>query len=1040
MNEVLMAGLQIVGFCRRDSSRRRVWSLQSATAVATPASLLLGALTLVGCSETARLVPPNTEVGESKTVGERVQPQPISSADAEANGERGVDPSASREQRIEMADQMLQAGQFDKAAAMLRQQLLVDPTDVEVLFRLASVSAEAGNLEEGLKFLDAIPADDPEAGLPALGQSADWCVQLKKYDQAERRYREILRLAPNVAIAHRRLGQLLNRQGRRHEAAEHIRELCKQGNIRQDELHALVVLSDAMSSEPTASTDATEDYSPIGASGQARVLFTQRKYAEAAEVLRDALAQDDVAPSVIAFYRRAVAEAQDDEEFLRWLGGLDVDAVSQFSEYWSAIATYLASQQRHASAARAFLEVLDRDPTDFRSINRLHQMLTLLGKPELAQRWEKRWNTNRKVLLANNEISASDTPNVEAMDEIASQLSGLDRAVGSCPVEIARGVPSKAGVGDSRPLEWRTAKAGKRWKQLSRPRSRGFARRNWMPFRFRTWRLSAARPWFTASIARASEPRRGAARLTNVAAKIGLKHTYQVSSEPVESGFAMYHQTGGGVTILDYDIDGNPDLYFAQGAADPPDFVGQQSNLLFRNIDGRVADVTNHANAGDWHYTIGCSAGDWNQDGFPDLVTANIGPNQLLINNGDGTFTASALPGSEDLQRMPASVAIADLNRDALPDLFEVNYIQDSEIARRPDRDDSGRVIEAVGPAGYAPARDRIGINDGSGGIVFDSIGEESTAVFRGLGVVIADFNNSPGNDIFVGNDKSPNQLWVRDPDSQEWLDIAMVTGVAYSFDGGGTASMGIAAGDFDNSGTLDLHIANFQNESACLYLAHSNYFQDRAAQFRLGVPSYEVLGFGSQALDYDNNGSLDLAVTNGHIDDYRTMSGPFRQKSQLFANLGNRFEETKVSDPSGYWATPHLGRAMARLDFNRDGRNDLVVTHLSESSSLLLNETDQSGHWLQLKLIGVESERDAIGAKVTVESGEHQWTAWVTGGDGYLCRNESVVSFGLGIVNSADRVRIEWPSGVKQSLNDVAVDRRILVVENEADWFELDR
>ena len=141
----------------------------------------------------------------------------------------------------------------------------------------------------------------------------------------------------------------------------------------------------------------------------------------------------------------------------------------------------------------------------------------------------------------------------------------------------------------------------------------------------------------------------GPARFTNVAANIGLTHAYQVSSEPLESGFAMYHQTGGGVTILDYDIDGNPDLYFAQGAADPPDFVGQQSNLLFRNIDGRVADVTNHANAGDWHYTIGCSAGDWNQDGFPDLVTANIGPNQLLINNGDGTFTASALPGKRGL-------------------------------------------------------------------------------------------------------------------------------------------------------------------------------------------------------------------------------------------------------------------------------------------------------------------------------------------------------------------------------------------------------
>jgi len=666
-------------------------------------------------------------------------------------------------------------------------------------------------------------------------------------------------------------------------------------------------------------------------------------------------------------------------------------------------------------------------------------MLQLLGKTDQAKRWERRWNANRKVLLANNEISSSESPNVEAMDEIASQLSGLDR--------MLEAVLWKSLEAYHRNLPADTFDHWNAERQKLVQTGKSFpdraARICQMDLAaYPLPNLAALRDSpLVGPIDRArsvSQP--VPAKFTNVAAEVGLTHAYALSSEPIESGFAMYHQAGGGVSVLDFDNDGNPDLYFAQGAADPPDFVGQESNLLFRNLDGQFAEVTRQAAAADWHYTIGCTSGDWNQDGFPDLITANIGPNQLLINNGDGTFTPRALPGSGDLERMPASVAIADLNGDALPDVFEVNYIQDKEIALRPAREDSGRVIEAVGPADFAPARDRIGINDGTGAIKFDSIGDESSAVFRGLGVVVADFNNSPGNDVFVGNDKSPNQLWVRDPETNTWFDIAMVTGLAYSFDGGGTASMGIAAGDFDNTGTLDLHVTNFQNESACLYLAQGSFFQDRAAQFRLVVPSYDVLGFGSQALDYDNNGFLDLAVTNGHIDDYSTMSGPFRQKPQLFANRGNRFEERQVSDPSGYWAAPHLGRAMARLDFNCDGRDDLVVTHLGEASSLLRNETDQSEHWLQLQLIGVASERDAVGAKVTVESHGHQRSQWVTAGDGYLCRNEPVVSIGLGKATSADRVLIEWPGGQTHSLEGVAVDQRILIIENEAGWFEFSR
>ena len=519
---------------------------------------------------------------------------------------------------------------------------------------------------------------------------------------------------------------------------------------------------------------------------------------------------------------------------------------------------------------------------------------------------------------------------------------------------------------------------------------------------------------------------------------MGVKHTFKLAPEKIEEGFAMYHQAGGGVAVLDFDRDGFADLYFAQGASTPPEFVSRESNVLFRNVDSKFSDVSDSASVADRRYTMGCTAGDWNQDGFPDLITANIGTNYLWINNGDGTFTQSVLEGSDSLERMPASVAMADLNADNLPDIFEVNYIQDSTIGRLPPKDPAGVVVEAVGPADFEACSDRIGLNDGKGNVSFREISGSGTELHKGLGIVIADLDGRPGNDVFVGNDKSANQLWVRDPLNGNWSDIAVVNGSAFSSGGAGTASMGIACGDFDKNEMLDLHIANFQNESVCLYLNRGSFFQDRASQYRLGVPSRSVLGFGSQALDYDNNGQLDIAVTNGHIDNYQTMSGPFRQMAQLFCNLGPRFELVPVADDTGYWAQAHLGRAMAKLDFNHDGQTDLVVTHLGEASAVLKNETGNTGHCFQVELVGSSAERDAIGARVKIDYGDNTSTDFIIAGDGYLCRNEAMLTFGLGNTSKVDRLTVDWPNGTQQVFHELEADCRWLVVQGQLEPFSL--
>ena len=1002
------------------------------------------------------------------------------------SGQTDTSAMGSRQQRLDQADQLAAEERFDEASQILRQQLLADPADAEVLFRIANLTASLGDLDTAIEFLDSISPDNLEAGLPALGQAADWCMTQKRYNDAENRYKKILEIVPQATIAHRRLASLLNRQGRRHEAATHLQELCKLGDVRQDELHALIVLSDAMGvpeeddpevnnatenrkdsgvapiSDPSVVSDET-DYSPLNDWGRARILFTQRKYAEAAELLRSscnprqilpnssdqsrALENDvaEIPASIIAFYGRTLAESQNDGEFVNWLQlTQQYPTIKQYSEYWAAIGTYLSSQQKAEPACRALLEGLARDPTDFRCMNRLHQMLELIGKTEQAETWENRWKASREVLLANNAISDGETPDVQAMDEVASQLSGLGRNIEAVLWKMMesfhRGQNAEIINGWNQQRQQLVANnqcfpntetnlCGMDINLFPLPELGELTQvvnQNKLALNLAT-KISDATPAFN-----------------NVAKKLGVDHQYKLATTPIESGFAMYHQAGGGVAVLDYDLDGKHDLYFAQGGADAPEFRSDEPNPLFRNHGREFEQVTSLAATNDLAYTIGCTAGDWNQDGFPDLITANIGINLLFLNNGDGTFTATPIPGSGNLENMPASLAIADLNGDSIPDLFEANYISDPLIDMRPERDSDGQVIEAVGPADFEPARDRIGINDGVGGFRFTPTHQDPDTTYRGLGLVVTDFDGDGTNDIFVGNDKSPNQLWKRQTENLEdnapvtWNDVAMPLGVAFSFDGGGTASMGIASGDFDQSGSLDLHVANFQNENACLYLSRNQNFQDRAAQFRLGVPSYEVLGFGCQGIDFNLDGYLDLAVTNGHIDRYQKMSGDFLQRFQLFKNMGKELTEIDSSQNSGYISTPHVGRAMAKCDLNNDGKEDLVITHINEPTAILQNETITDNHWLQVQLIGTKSERDAVGAKVTVNFNDQNVTCWATSGDGYLCRNHSLLCFGLGETEKIDFILVNWPSGITQRFENISTDERLLIIENSDETFRL--
>lgn len=948
------------------------------------------------------------------------------------------DRTANRESVIADADQLAQQGDSATAASKLKGLLVADPDDVEVLFMLANLEAAAGDLSGAVDLLDAIPNDHPEAGIPALGQSAQWCVELERYDEAQRRYREVLSSIPDAAPALRQLAYLLNRQGRRHEAADYVQELCKLGNVRQDELHSLIVLSHAMHDDPSevASDDNEEArYPPIGTSGVARKLFTDGKFVEAAAQIHDLVDRGDAPPEVVALYGRAVVEAQDDDRFQWWLSKTD-DRTQEFADYWAAVGTYLISQRRFEEATRALLEAVDRDYSDLNSAGRLVQTLSTLGREEASQIWFDRWDKINETVKVNNRVSKTKTPDPSDIEHLAGLLEELHRPLEALMWKSIAGI--YRGVDSSKLAQWNAQR-----KQIVTSQT-GFPKQFQRLCGFDPAEFAMPELHIQGSV---SLPKRREAspsiplivpEFLNVASRVGMDHAYQVAGRPQAFGFAIYQTWGGAVVALDYDRDGWCDLFLTQGGAEPPTFIGQQSDQLYRQSKGKLFDVTSPSGTENLRYALGATAGDWNQDGFPDLVVSCIGADLMWINNGDGTFTQLPSLAPPNWNRVPSSLAMADLTGDSLPDIFSTSYVDDPSMIALPKRNGQGEVLGAMAPLQFEPGADRLFENDARGNANVRTFTTEPKDVRLGLGIVVTDFNDKPGNEAFVGNDVCPDHLWVQDRSTGDWSDIGPAAGCAFGIRGSKTATMGIAASDFDGSGTIDLHITNFQDRNASLFLNLGDAFLERNVQYGLAADSQAVLGFGTQAIDYDNDGDRDIVVTNGHIEKSLTIDAPFEQPAQLFCNLGGRFQLMEVQDPSRYWAAQHLGRGLARLDFNRDGKSDFVITHLGERTALMINETNTTNHWLQLVLVGVTAERDAIGAKVQIRFDGKQATDWVIAGDGYFCRNEAVVSFGLGESDTVEEVAVTWPSGAQQRIENVAADQRMLIVEGQ-EAFDLD-
>ncbi|WP_165233463.1 FG-GAP-like repeat-containing protein [Aquisphaera insulae] len=492
---------------------------------------------------------------------------------------------------------------------------------------------------------------------------------------------------------------------------------------------------------------------------------------------------------------------------------------------------------------------------------------------------------------------------------------------------------------------------------------------------------------------------------------------------------------GGGVGLIDFDGDGNLDIYFVNGCSLPFDPAHPPApNRLYRNLgNGRFEDVTASTGVGGAGFGMGCTVADYDGDGHPDLLVTGLHRTILYRNRGDGRFEDVTARAGLTTDRWTTAAGFGDLDGDGDLDLVVVTYVEARADEAPECRDGSGRRMHCA-PTRFSAQADLLYRNDGNG--TFTDVSRESgfeRPNGRGLGLAIADFDDDGKLDVFIANDSSANFLY-RNLGGLRFEEIGFVSGVATKGSGQVTANMGVAAEDLDQDGKIDLFVTNLVNESSTLFRNLGQLlFVDATLGAGLEAPSRSKTGFGNAALDANNDGILDLFVANGDIDDRPWANNPMAQTPLFFVGRpAGHFGLVRPSARFPYLGRQWVGRGVAAGDLNNDGRVDLVVVHRDATAAILMNETP-GGHWLGVKLKGRRSGPTPFGACVTCRSGDRTERRWLTSGPGYLSSHDPRLWFGLGDRGRVDRLEVKWPSGLLQSWPEVPGDRIVELIEGES-------
>jgi hypothetical protein len=508
-----------------------------------------------------------------------------------------------------------------------------------------------------------------------------------------------------------------------------------------------------------------------------------------------------------------------------------------------------------------------------------------------------------------------------------------------------------------------------------------------------------------------------------------------------ESGqYYMAEQMGAGAALFDYDADGDLDVFFVQGGSFDKTGSAGSGSRLFRNdlaiaTNGKrtlkFTDVTAAAGVGFRGYGMGAAVGDYDGDERLDLFVSGFETAALYHNNGNGTFSDVTARAGIRERLWSTSAAFVDYDRDGRLDLFVARYL-DFTVAGNKVCHDAVGARDYCSPRAYKPVPAALYRNTGNGQFanVSDAAGI-AKAYGAGLGVATGDYNGDGWPDIYVANDATPNQLWIN-TGKGTFRDEGMLSGSAVNAAGNPEGSMGIASGDFDADGDEDLFVTNIVGETFALYVNDGKgVFEDLRTRAGLAGPTAPYTGFGTDWFDYDNDGRLDLFITNGAVNIVEAQRGkprPFRMMNQLFHNAGNgRFTEATASAGPAF-ARTDVGRGAAFGDIDNDGDVDIVVTNNGGPANLLLNQSG-ANHWIEIALRQPAGNRFAFGAWVGIER-TGQPTLWrrVRTDGSYLSASDARVHVGLGTSPAIAAVVIQWPDGTRERRTGISSDRQITI------------
>ncbi|WP_146413837.1 CRTAC1 family protein [Crateriforma conspicua] len=957
--------------------------------------------------------------------------------DADSSGSQPAahqGPSATDDASVSIADirQLIASEQHDRAETLVTDLLIRrgdDPAVVEVSGDVAAgrnAHQDAIDRYQLAIDLTSRSGESPSAGL--LDKLArQWMNAGRPFESLEILDR-LVRQYPGRDQSRTDLAGLQLALGLENRAEPHLRYLIQRGVGAMGEL---IVLTDITRPQ---SDRAICEFALQQNPGDLRPRYSlvrhdvyEGRWAQSLDDLRSVWQQHPEFPEASAYYGRALIETTepqsgDTSPIAQWEQSVTPET-KRLSAYWMAVGRWAEKNRRIKASAVAFWNAARLNENDGEALGKLSGALAELGRSDQAA-----------------EVAAR-AADINAMRDAVEALFSWKKHSQRAAVMIARSMD----------------RLGRAWEAASWARFATMMQQDPDPSAMEVFQsirgaMTATTPWQdpTKRVARRIDlssiaadlndaPRDSTAdvdvnttgppiRFVDQAADRGLDYVCDIGpAENGEAGLYIYQSGGGGAGVIDFDLDGCPDLMLTSCGGTPRK-GDSTTNRLFRNVDGRFVDVTEASGTGDAFFSQGVAVGDIDSDGFPDLIVANFGRNQLLRNNGDGTFRDVTGQFGFGGNQWTTSLAIADIDGDALADVFEVNYIGGDDVIERKCMREGTDQHRSCAPLVFPGEADRFWRGTGTNRLADTTVtamdvNQTGGGPGRGLGLVVGDLDQQGGMDVYVANDMSANHFWTtaQPPASPEGSPTVLreqgaLAGVAFDGRSLSQASMGIAADDADNDGDIDLYVTHFTDDYNTFYSQVSGgLWADRTEGLGLVKPTMAMLGFGTQWIDADNDGWLELMVANGNVDDFSHSGHAYRMPMQLFRRDPSGGYRAESSDQLGpAMSAKRLGRALATLDVDDDGRTDAVLTNLFDPVTLLINRTGDPNpdSAIAFQLIGTSDHRDAVGGTVTVSTESSKWSRQRLAGNGFQSSNQARLHFGVGRGVTVVDAEVRWPGG----------------------------